>query len=1590
MRSTKKTVCLRRRQNRRVGFEWLENRDLLHGEALGLPVSNGLAMRLVAEEGVSTIGSTVSGWDDISGNGNNLVTLTGNPQLVHGELNGRDVVRLGGFDDRLGRNGSLSLPVGNQNRTVFVVSDYESRGWGGFVYGSHAGNRAFGVMNSPLGYYSVYAFHAANNHESGVISDNAGWNVQTVTLDGGNLSHHVNGNLVQQVQHSYNTGADAIRIGGALNDRSFHDMDIAEIIVFNRALSESERLDMEQYFRTTYFTTASQYERELVVGSLAEPIAIETMPDGKLLIAQRRGGIKRVDAAQVPAAVTSVVTLPNLATDGERGLLDITLDPNFSTNGYLYAYYSHAPTNKDRVGRFKMVNGVVSPSSEFLVWEAPRATSADYHHGGSLNFDNAGKLLITTGDEFTQDSQNLDHHLGKVLRLNANGTVPGDNPFVDGAGGKYDPVYAYGLRNAYRARYDTVTGKLFIGDVGANDQDTAVEEVNVLERGANYGWPQCQGSCGSGFTNPVYEYSHSGAGAAIVVGDIYRGNAYPGLSGSLFVGDYVRGTINAVRIGASGQVESVELFASGLGSIVDIRNGPDDKIYYVDITGGLYRFEHDPNGQEPTIQQVTADVSNNVVDFRVISTGAPPRQYSWDFGDGSSSTAANPTHVYSALGTYQVQVVVTNEFGTVASSPISVTIGGSPDAEITIPQSGQTFRAGDTIRYQGAGTDTLGDALDPDQFSWVVRFLHDDHFHPGHGPHDGASGSFVVPSNGHDFTGNTRYRIELTVTDDSGASAKSSVDVFPEKVNLTIDSDATGTTVLIDGIPHATPYVIDTLINFEHVLSAPNLTCGDGSERGFLGWSDGGSQTHSIIAPEANATITARYAACETQVDEKGPKLHRGSVVNVRSSGWTTVTLPYEYDSMVVVTTPRYGTSAPPLVPRIRAASGNSFQVKLDRADNLLGEVSAAIDFVVVEEGVYSHAEHGVKMEAVRRSSTTTHHDRLWSGDEITSELQHTFAQPVLIGQVMTYNDPDWSVFWSRGQGYAGNPANSTQLRIGKHVGEDNDTTRSDETIGYIVIEAGQGTASGIPYHAFQGPKTVDGVNGLGTEYTSNEIVNAVAAVASQSGMAGANGSWVVMEDFIPGVGGQPTRLKLLTDEDAMADAERAHVTEVVHVVVFGEFEGEGPGDPGSGSDNVNPVAIDDQYNYLLETTLQVTAINGVLANDSDADASDTLTASLVSGPSHGTLTLSPNGSFQYTSNGVDLSDQFVYQVSDGNGGTALGTVRLAGQSTDAGDSKLHFGSLANVRTDSWTTVVLPQTYDSMVVVATPQYDKSSVPLVTRIQSAQGNQFQIRLSRTDSLSTAATGKVEFFVIEEGVYTSAEHGMELEALRYESSFTDRSGLWRGDPINRLLQNSYASPVVLGQVMTYNDSRWSTFWTRGDTSHSPATSHEIRVGKHVGEDPVTTRADETLGVVVIEAGRGLLGDRRLIAGVGDQTIRAIVQSGSSYSLSTTGIDGVVGTQAGMQGGQGSWAVLDGNDAVGVSRISFGVDEDQSADAERSHVFERVGYLAIETPPSSAHVDQAFSNFAAWRDIYDTDEHGRKKSQSLTDVSLRWLNH
>lgn len=330
-------------------------------------------------------------------------------------------------------------------------------------------------------------------------------------------------------------------------------------------------------------------------------------------------------------------------------------------------------------------------------------------------------------------------------------------------------------------------------------------------------------------------------------------------------------------------------------------------------------------------------------------------------------------------------------------------------------------------------------------------------------------------------------------------------------------------------------------------------------------WSGGNQTTSNISNLAAGAytcTVTDANGCTVSEVftvSGTAPQIvfERGSI-SVSGDGWQTVQLTNQYTSPVVVATPIItGTNLDPVVTRIRNAGPNSFQVRAQRPGASTND-SYNIEYLVVEEGVYDFATYGVTMEAVLASSTRTAARGRWGNNYLENRsYQNAYVNPVVVGQVMSHNDADFSVFWASQSGSRSGAPTANSFAAGKQVSEDNDRTRANETIGYLVIEAGTGTINGEAFVAGVGSDIVQGQqnSSLGYLYGVPANLYLTGGVLSSAGIDSGEGGWPVFKADPIGSGG----FRLAIEEDQIRDGERKHTTEEVAYLMFGLDQGNSP-----------------------------------------------------------------------------------------------------------------------------------------------------------------------------------------------------------------------------------------------------------------------------------------------------------------------------------------------------------------------------------------------------------------------------------------------
>jgi len=310
-----------------------------------------------------------------------------------------------------------------------------------------------------------------------------------------------------------------------------------------------------------------RFRVEVVAKGLEIPWSLVFMPDGRLLVPERHGRVRVIDTARGTAEIA--LTIDDVSTDGEAGLLGLALDPAFTSNRLVYLYYTaRSPGGgaANRVVRYRESGGRLG-EPVVLLDDIPANT---IHDGGRLRFGPDGLLYITTGDAANETlAQDVASYAGKILRLNADGTTPRGNPFGS-------PVYSYGHRNPQGLDWHPATGDLWASEHGATGND----EINVVESGANYGWPLIQGNQTlPGMRAPITFYNPAVAPSGA---SFYRGQRFPQFANNLFVAT-LRGTLLLrLRIDPSARrlIGQERLLEGQFGRLRDVVTGPDGYLYF--------------------------------------------------------------------------------------------------------------------------------------------------------------------------------------------------------------------------------------------------------------------------------------------------------------------------------------------------------------------------------------------------------------------------------------------------------------------------------------------------------------------------------------------------------------------------------------------------------------------------------------------------------------------------------------------------------------------------------------------------------------------------------------------------------------------------------------------------------------------------------------------------------------------------------------------------------------------------------------------------------------------------------------------------
>ncbi|MEU8272090.1 carbohydrate-binding protein [Sphaerisporangium sp. NPDC049002] len=644
---------------------------------------------------------------------------------------------------------------------------------------------------------------------------------------------------------------------------------------------------------------ASDYQQvSLATGgaALGEAMSLAVLPNRSVIHTARDGTVRVTTAA----GSTKQAGKLNVYTHDEEGLQGVAVDPGFATNRYVWLYYSprlstpdgDAPTSGTQaqfdawkgnlnLSRFTLnADDTLNMASEKVVLQVANDRGQCCHVGGDIDFDAAGNLYLTTGDDTNpfesnsyspldertdrnpqfdaqRSSGNTNDLRGKLLRIhpepNGTYTIPSGNLFPPGTAKTRPEIYGMGFRNPFRMSVDKATGIVYLGDYGpdaggpdANRGPGGQVEFDRITSAGNFGWPYCTGTnttaetynkytfpsgpsgakfdCAGGPTNASFRNTgvaklpaakpswiryggeagsppeFGGGSESPMGGPVYRYDAnlnssvkFPqSLSGRFFAGEYGRRWIKAIEVKADGAYGDIGDFPWTGTQVMDMAFGPDGALYVLDYgTGGnnqaLWRIEYIGGTNRNPIAKASANKTSGPSPLAVTFSSAGSSDpeggaltYSWNFGNGATSTAANPSYTYTTNGTYTATLTVRDPQGLTGTASVIVSVGNTaPTVTLTQPVDGQLFSFGDTVPFQVTVSDPEDGTIDCGKVTVTYSLGHDSHAHQITSK-TGCSGSIAVPVDGeHDAAANIFGVFTASYTDKGGLTSTSTRTLQP-------------------------------------------------------------------------------------------------------------------------------------------------------------------------------------------------------------------------------------------------------------------------------------------------------------------------------------------------------------------------------------------------------------------------------------------------------------------------------------------------------------------------------------------------------------------------------------------------------------------------------------------------------------------------------------------------------------------------------------------------------------------------------------------------------------------------------------------
>ncbi len=346
-----------------------------------------------------------------------------------------------------------------------------------------------------------------------------------------------------------------------------------------------------QQFKTQDYTVNA----EQITDSLQHPWGMEFLPDGRILVTERPGYLRIIEDGKLSKPVRG---LPDIQAFGQGGLLDVMLDPDFSANQTIYLSYAGPGQGgvSTEVVRAKLGNNELTNVKRIFALE--KKTDTGYHFGSRLQFDRDGYLYISLGDRGDMDrAQDISDHAGSLIRINKDGSIPEDNPFVNNANAKPE-IYTYGNRNMQGMAMHPVTGDIWAIEHGPQGGD----ELNLMKAGTNYGWPVItygvnyvsatkigEGTEKEGMAQPIHYWVPSIATSGLM---FYDGELFPKWKNNAIVGSLKFGQLARLTMQDNKVISEERILDNELGRIRDVMQAPDGSIYILidHQNGKLYKI----------------------------------------------------------------------------------------------------------------------------------------------------------------------------------------------------------------------------------------------------------------------------------------------------------------------------------------------------------------------------------------------------------------------------------------------------------------------------------------------------------------------------------------------------------------------------------------------------------------------------------------------------------------------------------------------------------------------------------------------------------------------------------------------------------------------------------------------------------------------------------------------------------------------------------------------------------------------------------------------------------------------------------------